>query len=624
MRRNILLIVALLLLPFSMWATESAANMIVNKYSITYDILSEGKMKSTERWSYTVLNEAGSKYASFNEWYSPSKKVVSVNGRLLNAKGDEQMSLKRIKDLNDYSATGASLVTDSRIYTHTFNCRSYPYTVEYEVEVSYDGIFSFPSWSPQISQDVAVSRARLEVIVPANYTFGWKALNCDEPKITDTKDKKCYTFELSDLKAHKWEQATPNWQDISPTVLLSPDNFVFHGKRGNMKSWSGFGDFIYSLTEGRRVLPPETVDKVKQLTAGLTTDREKVDALYRYMQSHTRYVGIQLGIGGWQPFPASHVIKTSYGDCKGLSNYMVALLSEAGIASYYTMVYSGNKSRTMYEDFSANVFNHAIVCVPLDQDTVWLECTSQTMAPGYLGSFTSNRQVLVVAPDGKSGLVRTPHYTANDNIRVSKTTATLGKDDIIKAERTSLYAGEEQDFYHSLLHDVTQDEERKKILNKIFDLPNYNIEEYEYRSGVDNTNIPRIEEVLAATLKNYCQTTSNKLFINPNMFDRANSAFQEKNRHYPIVFTMAYTEQDSVKIAMPHGYKPDYLPEALSVSTEFGSYDANYEFKDGELNYYRKLVRYDGEFPPEKYAEIQNFLTEIYKADRRRVVFITQ
>ncbi|NJM26365.1 MAG: hypothetical protein HC859_13660, partial [Bacteroidia bacterium] len=105
-------------------------------------------------------------------------------------------------------------------------------------------------------------------------------------------------------------------------------------------------------------------------------------------------MSIQLGIGGWQPFEASVVDKNGYGDCKALSNYAVAMLKEAGIKGYYCLVQAGEEPAKLDPMFAENHFNHIIVAVPLKQDTVWLECTSQTNPYGYLGEFTGDRQAL--------------------------------------------------------------------------------------------------------------------------------------------------------------------------------------------------------------------------------------
>ncbi len=99
------------------------------------------------------------------------------------------------------------------------------------------------------------------------------------------------------------------------------------------------------MNNGRDVLPDATKRKIRDITKDLKTIEEKARALYAYLQGKTRYVNIQLGIGGLQPFDATTVDQTGYGDCKALSNYMVAMLKEAGVKGYYSTIMAGDNAR---------------------------------------------------------------------------------------------------------------------------------------------------------------------------------------------------------------------------------------------------------------------------------------
>lgn len=95
-----------------------------------------------------------------------------------------------------------------------------------------------------------------------------------------------------------------------------------------MSSWQSYGIWQNSLLTGRDQLAEPIKLKLRELTAGCNTPREKVQAVYNYLAETTRYVSIQLGIGGLQPIAASDVCRAGFGDCKGLSNYTHAMLKE--------------------------------------------------------------------------------------------------------------------------------------------------------------------------------------------------------------------------------------------------------------------------------------------------------
>ena len=229
------------------------------------------------------------------------------------------------------SAKGHWRMSD-RYKSYNFYCRVYPYTVEYEEVDDMDGILAFDSWYPLYSSGISTQHSKYVIIAPADYRVRYKPVNCNfEPVITSSGDKKVYAWEVSNLRARMTEQSGPAWREIEPRVLIAPSDFEAQGYKGNMSTWIDYGKFINQLRMGRDVLPDDIKKKVHELTDHLTDNRQKVYALYNFLQNNTHYISIQLGIGGWQPFPADYVATKRYGDCKALSNYMVALLKEAGI-----------------------------------------------------------------------------------------------------------------------------------------------------------------------------------------------------------------------------------------------------------------------------------------------------
>ena len=124
-----------------------------------------------------------------------------------------------------------------------------------------------------------------------------------------------------------------------------------------------YGILMNRLYEGRDILTPEVKSEIRALTANATSDTEKVHIVYDYLQKNTRYVSVQLGIGGWQPFDAEYVYENKYGDCKALTWFMKSMLETIGIKSYPALVSAGVTKLKCKEGLATRALSHAHYCM---------------------------------------------------------------------------------------------------------------------------------------------------------------------------------------------------------------------------------------------------------------------
>lgn len=597
------------------------ANSVLRLDQGTFEIISFTKTKLRIHNVVTVLNENADRYATLRVVYDKLSSVEYMDGKLYDAAGKEIRSLKK-KDIRDVSVSdGISLMEDNRMKIHDFHCSIYPYTVEYEYEVEYNNTFFFPSWYVQGSSHQSVENSIYTVRSPQSFRYNYKTLNYPgtNPVVTEEKDTRICVWTASNLPAIQPEYATPDMALVTPNIRFSPEQFEIQGYKGSMNTWKEFGQFIAKLNAGRDQLPDNIKAKVHELTDGIADPKEKVRVLYEYLQKNTRYISVQLGIGGIQTFDANYVATKSYGDCKALSNYMYSLLKEAKVKSCYTLVYGGDEDNFYIPDFVYNRFNHIILCVPMQKDTIWLECTNQTLPAGYLGGFTSDRYVMAIDEEGGK-LVHTPKYGIRENKQIRNIRASIDAEAGLKLNVNTKYSGVEQDFYQLGVRMAAKDK-IKEWLSQRFDLATYDIVNYNYTE--QKSMLPVVDEELEIDVKNYATMTGKRLFIAPNILTRhARKLSVDSTRKYDIEFVTESRSIDSVHITLPSGYSPESLPKEVTISSKFGKYTSNVSVNGNTLLYYRSLDKYSGKFPAKEYPELVSFYESVYKADRNKVVLV--
>lgn len=609
--------------PVSAIPAELKENVdaVIREDHMRFTILDKNRANLYSHTVITIFNENGNDYASETVLYSKLIKVIDINGFVYNAEGKQIKKLKNSEIYDQSAFDGYSLYSDNRIKAINLTQATYPYTVEIEYEIEYKYLYAIPS-SQWGHEKVSYQKASYQLIFPPNLTPRYQLLNIErapaKAKMEDGKESLTWTFE--NILPVKTEPYSPG-RELIPKIIAAPSFFEYEGYAGSMNSWQEYGQWISALNKDHDALPEATKQKVRNLTAGLTTTEQKAKAIYEYLQSKTRYVNIQLGIGGLQPFPATTVDETGYGDCKALSNYTVSMLKEAGVQGYYNLIMSGERASTLKKNFPSHQFNHAIVSVPNGKDTLWLECTSQTNPFGYQGTFTEDRWALMITEQGGK-LVRTINYTPEQNLQSRTADVILdaagnGTAKIRTTEKGIQYENDDLNFT------LNNQEKQKKWLERNTDIPNFSINSYSMKEVRDK--IPSAIINLDLTLSRYASVSGKRLFISPNLMNKSKIIPPKvTERKTDVVLRNNYLDYDTIKFTVPENLYPEFMPEPVKINSKFGEYSASFQFDAGKATYIRRMKMWKGRYPKETYNDLIEFYKNVSKADNIKLVFLNK
>ncbi|MEE4215768.1 MAG: DUF3857 domain-containing protein [Bacteroidales bacterium] len=596
---------------------------VIREHEEIFEIESISKAYRKVKHVITILDENGDNYAVFNEWYDKFRSIEKIQILLYDKEGN-LMSRVKSNEIEDYcSFSSFSLYEDNRQKLFIPNVNSYPYTISISFVNNYRGLFTYPTWQPSIGYDISVQKSSFRIITPQDFRFRYKESNLGiESELGEQGNKLNYYWEVQSLGADESEDYSPYYYRTTGVLYTAPSDFSIDGYAGNMDTWENLGLWQYSLLEGRDGLSDITKAQVKEIMDDASSKRDLVKKIYKYMQSRTRYVSIQEGIGGWQPFSSLQVDTDGYGDCKALSNYTMVLLKEAGIASFYTSVKAGRAIPDIQADFVSNQSNHVFLCVPLDSDTIWLECTSQVTPFGYIGNSTDDRHVLLVTPDGGK-LVKSRTYTKNENVKTHLAIVDLNYESGSDLEIRSTYRGLRYDIVAPLL--TRSVEERMKWVYNNTAIENASISDFSISRNPGSDVVPEITTTLKMDVKNYGSVTGDRWFLPMNLLTRIGSESipeRNSNRRTDIMYRSSSTDIDSVYYKIPEGYVIESVPQSMETVTVFGSYSVTLDIIENQILYVRRRTMNKGCYPSSKYNDFRQFYIDMQKMDNCHVVLI--
>ena len=568
----------------------------------------------------TILNKNGDNMAHIVVNHDKNISIKNIKGIVYNSFGMQtsKFSESNFEDIN--TTDGFSLFEDVKIKRYTPEVTDYPYTIEYEYEQRIKGSLIFPDWRPNAETGVSVEKSSYTFICKPDFNIRYKEINIPTTVniTTDKNGLKTYTWQLSNLKAVKYEPFSPNPENYLSIVKIAPEKFSYYGIDGSFTNWNELGKWEYdNLIANRQELSDETINRVKEMTGGINDPKLKAKKIYEYMQGRTHYVSVQVGIGGYQPFLASDVDKLNYGDCKALVNYTQSLLKAVDIESYYCVVEGNQRKISLLADFSSmNQGNHIILCLPFKNDTTWCDCTSQTIPFGYLGSFTDDRNVLACTPNGGK-LLHTPKYSTQNNLQHRNANFNIDEQGELTGDMITNFTGVNYTDREGIIHESPS--ERVKIMQEIYRINNMNIEKLEFKQ--DKSLQPVTTESIKIKAPEFASVDNGKIYFLLNPVNRI--LVTPKiiyNRATDVYINEGIIEEDEISYTLPAGYHLENKPEHRNIERPFGKYIATMKIEGNQLIYNRKFELINGTYSKDTYQDLVDFYQSVVDADSHNVI----
>ena len=595
------------------------ADAVLRLHDEVVEISSPSKFTRSVHKIITLLNKDAEGYLHQYYVFDKFKKFDELEVKLYSVMGQEMRKLKKRDFEESYYDDQMSLHTDNKKLTAYIPAAEFPCTLEITYVEKYNSLIGF---HPAIFQRAEMSTEKFSYTVKlsAGLDIHYVTRNSNiKPEVSEKDGIKTYQWKAANLKALKHESGGYEGWVSNGMIEIAPIRFEYDGYKGEMNSWKDFGAFFYPMYEDAAPFTPTRVAEIRKMVAHCKTDREKAAVLYDHLKKTMRYVGIQLGIGGFKPFPVSFVEDKKYGDCKALTNYMRYLLKAVDIPSYPALINAGIDEPPVDPSFPKNSFNHVILCVPVQKDSIWLECTSNVNEFGELGSSTENKNALLITASGGK-LVSTPRSLSKSNKLITHSVITVSKEGEARMQTSFVCTGTFANYFQQV-KELDKDEVKHFLVKYL----NYKSpDSYTFTPITDSANTQRYTAEFSYD-QVYDFKSGSKYFYRPRMNAINDHELKpDANRSQDYLFPFPYERTDTTEYLLPAGFNPDVLPPVTEFNTTYGYYRKTVSKNTAgngitvvtQLNLKTHII------PAKDYNALAEFFQKVNKTDMAKLVII--
>jgi Tfp pilus assembly protein PilF len=425
-----------------------------------------------------------------------------------------------------------------------------------------------------------------------------KKLYFNQPRLAARKDELAgdemiYSFTAKDTPKVDSEPGMPGFSDVAAYVHVS-----------TYQKWEDVAAWYQGLVKGQMEASPQIRAAVREVTKGLTDEQARIRAIYDYVITKTRYVGLEFGIHGYQPYRMSQVFARKFGDCKDKAALLVVMLKEAGISASMVLARTRRGGDLDAVPASLAPFDHAIAYVP--KYDLFLDGTAEFSGAMELPAQDQDIPVLVVS---SKKLQRTPVLPAPRNTVTTEWRVKLDEAGAARVDEQLRISGEAA---HDWRNHYQSSGERNDKYGRAWNdkYPGARLDKLEM--AVEDREKP-VEVRAEVEVPHWARQSGDSLVMpilgrEPDML---RNYARLSGRKHDLILGYPWRQEDRVTLELPRGWKVKELPEARTLESPMGRFTLQAELKGASVVVTSTLEVGRHRIAPADYAAFREFCRNI-------------
>jgi len=600
------------------WAALKPSAVVLLK-DIEYSLNSDLTYRVRERRRIKVLNKGGHRFSEVILFYNTLSETLKIE-EAKTIKADGEVVVLDPANIRDVKSTTSLFYTESRYKRFSMPSVEDGCVIDYTfVKTGKNTHLSREFWKTfHVETDIPQELVKLKLSVPLAKRITSK-LTPEKPgfevELKESEQKYSRTIEctMRDIPPLNAEPHAPPAAELGTRLLFT-----------SIPSWDTVWDWYRRLSDNART-PNEAIEQaVAQVIEGATTDLERARAVYNYVCSNIRYVGLELGPHGYQPHSAESIYENRYGDCKDKATLLLTMLDVAGIHGSIVLVPTDVMAQVDAEMPTLDQFNHAIATVRIDGERYWLDSTGGETAFGDIPVNDQGRLVFVVGRD-KGEFMRIPVQPAARNRMKNAGSAAVGRDGTLRVEeRIECMGAFATMFRHKYRYEDVAAQKRQLAAGLTSMSAGATLEAYSISGMNDLANTVVYSRTYTAP--DYAAIADDLMvFKAPLQRIGLLNLVGLSERRQPLRVGQTMRRDGELTLAIPKGYRVRNLPKPVELKTEIGTYSESYGLNEDGAIVCRSCFELGvSVIAPEQYQAFREFVRRVAKEQRRIIVLIKQ